>query len=258
MEINLWELWGSMGVPVKCVVFVLTAQAMGCVYVVIDRFRVLKQSNDRAREFVVGVQPAMDSHDYGRVLQQAGETPPNHLTSFLELGLRTFLENVQAGETPKESGENARRALERKGDIISRDVNKGMNILASTGSTAPFVGLLGTVLGIINAFKQIAATGSGGIGTIGAAIGEALIVTGYGLIVAIPSVLVFNWLSSRIANYEAGLINAGAELIDRLQSAWRGAALAAAQQQHAAQQQQAARPASSAPPARVGAPVLSR
>ena len=257
MEINLWELWGTMGLPVKLVVIVLTFQAMGCVYVVIDRFRLLKQSNDRAREFVVNVQPAMDAHDYGRVLQQAGETPPNHLTSFLELGLRTFLENVQAGETPKESAENARRALERKGDIVSRDVNRGMNILASTGSTAPFVGLLGTVLGIIHAFKMIAATGSGGIGTIGGAIGEALIVTGYGLVVAIPSVLVFNWLSGRIANYEAGLINAGAELIDRLQSAWRGAALAAAQQQQA-QAQANARPASSVPPARVGAPIPAR
>jgi biopolymer transport protein ExbB/TolQ len=93
-----------------------------------------------------------------------------------------------------------------------------MNILASTGSTAPFVGLLGTVLGILNAFKMIAATGSGGIGTIGGAIGEALYVTGYGLTVAIPSVLVFNFLSTKIATYEAGLLNAGSELIDRLET----------------------------------------
>jgi biopolymer transport protein ExbB/TolQ len=76
---------------------------------------------------------------------------------------------------------------------------------------------LGTVLGIINAFRLIAANGSGGIGTIGAAIGEALVVTGYGLIVAIPSVLIFNWLSSKIANYEAMLLNAGSELVDRLE-----------------------------------------
>ena len=254
MEINLWELWGSMGWPVKTVVLLLTAQAMGCVYVVIDRMRALKASNERARDFVVTVQPMMDAHDYGRVLQTAAETAPNHLTSFLELGLRTFLENVQLGEPPKEAAEVARRALERKGDIISRDVNKGMNILASTGSTAPFVGLLGTVLGIISAFKQISLTGSGGLGTIGGSISEALIVTGYGLTVAIPSVLVFNWLSSRIAGYEAGMINAGAELIDRLQAAWRGAAHV--QQQQA--QQQPARAQSAAPAARVGAPLPVR
>ena len=90
-------------------------------------------------------------------------------------------------------------------------------MLASTGSTAPFVGLLGTVLGIINAFQMIAASGSGGIGTIGAAIGEALIVTGYGLCVAIPTVLLFNWISGRISRFEMGLTNAGSELADRLE-----------------------------------------
>jgi biopolymer transport protein ExbB/TolQ len=97
-------------------------------------------------------------------------------------------------------------------------MNRGMNVLASTGSTAPFVGLLGTVLGIINAFKVIGESGSGGLGTIGVAIGEALVVTGYGLCVAIPTVLVFNWLAARIADYEAGLINAGAELVDQLET----------------------------------------
>jgi biopolymer transport protein ExbB/TolQ len=93
-----------------------------------------------------------------------------------------------------------------------------MNVLASTGSTAPFVGLLGTVLGILNAFKLISQDGGGGIGTIGAAIGEALIVTGYGLAVAIPTVLPFNYLSARIAKNEAGLANAGSELIDQLEA----------------------------------------
>src|SRR5579872_4158130 len=94
-----------------------------------------------------------------------------------------------------------------------------MNVLASTGSTAPFVGLLGTVLGIINAFKLIALTGSGGLGSIGSAISEALVVTAYGLVVAIPSVLLFNLLSSRIAAYEAGLLNAGSELLDHVEVA---------------------------------------
>jgi biopolymer transport protein ExbB/TolQ len=150
---------------------------------------------------------------------------PNHLSGYLEVGLRTFLSRYNAGDDVQRAAELTRRALERKGDAVSRDLNRGMNILASTGSTAPFVGLLGTVLGIINAFKMIAATGSGGIGTIGAAIGEALVVTGYGLMVAIPSVLVFNWLSGRIANYEAGLLNSGSELVDRLEIV-AGAALA--------------------------------
>jgi biopolymer transport protein ExbB/TolQ len=218
MEINLVELWSGMGFAVRMVVILLSVQAVACVAVLIDRIVLLTQSDKRAREFAATVKPAMEAREYERVAQAMGEIKSNHLTSYLEHGLTTFLTRVRHGDSPRRAAELCKRALERKGDAINRDLNRGMNVLASTGSTAPFVGLLGTVLGIINAFRMIAATGSGGIGTIGAAIGEALVVTGYGLIVAIPSVLVFNWLSSRIANYEAMLLNAGSELIDRLET----------------------------------------
>jgi biopolymer transport protein ExbB/TolQ len=223
MEINLVELWAGMGFPVRMVVFLLSVQAVACVAVLIDRLVLLTQSGKRAREFAASVKPAMEAAEYDRVVQAMGETKPNHLTGYLEQALTTFLARVRHGDSPQRAAELSKRALERKGDAINRDLNRGMNVLASTGSTAPFIGLLGTVLGIINAFRMIAATGSGGIGTIGAAIGEALVVTGYGLIVAIPSVLIFNWLSSRIANYEAMLINAGSELLDRLETGATGA-----------------------------------
>jgi biopolymer transport protein ExbB/TolQ len=218
MQINLIELWHSMGLPVRCVVVLLTFQAIACVAVVIDRLMLLALSANRARGFAALIQGAMQAGEYEQVLGGISTAKPNHLASYLDLGLRTFLTRRAAGDDTKRAAELTRRALERKGDAISRDMNRGMNILASTGSTAPFVGLLGTVLGIINAFKLISATGSGGIGTIGAAIAEALVVTGYGLTVAIPSVLLFNWISSRIASYEAGLLNAGSELIDQLET----------------------------------------
>jgi len=238
MQINLVELWINMGLPVKCVVLLLTVQAVLCVAVVFDRLFVLSQSSAAARAFASGAQVAMEAGDYDKVLAQIKAAPkPSHLGSYLELGLKTFLARKRAGDALERAAELARRALERKGDAISRDLNRGMNILASTGSTAPFVGLLGTVLGIINAFKMIAATGSGGLGSIGAAIAEALIVTGYGLVVAIPSVLVFNLLSGRIANYEAGLLNAGSELVDRLETGGTAAGTSAsytAEGQHAA------------------------
>jgi biopolymer transport protein ExbB/TolQ len=217
MEINLVELWANMGLPVKLVVIVLTLQAMACLAVLIDRVVLVTQSSRRARAFATAAQAAMEAGDYERVLALTSEAESNHLSSFLEPGLKTFLEQAHEGDYPERAAELAKRALERKGDIISRELNRYMNVLASTGSTAPFVGLLGTVLGIIHAFRLIAASGSGGIGTIGAAIGESLVVTGYGLIVAIPSVLVFNWLSGRIAGYEAMLLNAGSELVDKME-----------------------------------------
>jgi biopolymer transport protein ExbB/TolQ len=217
MQISLIELWHNMGLPVRCVVVLLTMQAVACMAVVLDRIVLLARSSARARKFALSVASAMEAGAYKSALADAAASKNNHFASYLELGLRTFLRRQGAGDNATRAAELVRRALERKGDAISRDLNRGMNILASTGSTAPFVGLLGTVLGIINAFKLIALTGSGGLGSIGSAISEALCVTGYGLVVAIPSVLLFNFLSSRIASYEATLLNAGGELVDRLE-----------------------------------------
>jgi biopolymer transport protein ExbB/TolQ len=228
MKIDLFELWRGMGLPVRLVVIVLTMQATACVAVVIDRFVLLTLSVMRARGLAGHVQQAVSAGDYSKVTSLMSSMKRNHLGSYLETGLHTFLARQQAGDRAERAAELARRALERKGDAISRDMNRGMNVLASTGSTAPFVGLLGTVLGIINAFKMIGDSGSGGLGTIGVAIAEALVVTGYGLCVAIPTVLLFNWLSGKIANYEAGLINAGAELVDQLET---GGTPAAAERQ---------------------------
>lgn len=217
MELNLVEIWQSMGLPVRGVVIVLTIQAIACFAVVMDRIVLLALSAKRARKFAEEVEPLLQSADYAKVLECSRSAKANHLSGYLEVGLAMFTKRRTAGDELGRAAELARRALERKGDMLSRDLNKGMNTLASTGSTAPFVGLLGTVLGIIHAFKLIASSGSGGIGTIGSAIGESLVVTGYGLCIAIPSVLVFNWLSSKITDYESGLINAGSELVDRLE-----------------------------------------
>jgi biopolymer transport protein ExbB/TolQ len=221
MGINLVEIWASMGLPIRGVVVVLFIQAVACVAVVFDRLLLLIQASRRAGDAAASLQAAMESAQYDKALLAMSQAKPNHLTQYLEVGLRTFLTERNNDQDNLRSGELARRALGRKGDSISRELYRGMNVLASTGSTAPFIGLLGTVLGIINAFKVIAATGSGGIGTIGASIGEALVVTGFGLVVAIPAVLVFNWLSAKIASYEAGLVNAGGELVDRLETAHR-------------------------------------
>ncbi len=222
MEINLIEIWGKMGLPVRLVAFLLTGQAIGCVAVVFDRMLLLRLSSIKARLFAQQIAPLLGAREYEQVLALATDPHANHFMDYIRTGLKAFVDQRANGGTIPDAVELARRALARKGDMISRDLNKGLNVIASTGSTAPFVGLLGTVLGIINAFRMISVTGSGGIGAIGSALGEALVVTGYGLVVAIPSVLIFNYLTSRIASYESGLFNAGGELIDSLEFGGRG------------------------------------
>jgi biopolymer transport protein ExbB/TolQ len=217
MDINLLELWGEMGLPVRGVVILLTLQAVASLAVAVDRLVVLMRSDRVSRAFADRAVPLMAADDWDGLLKEASTSRGSHLANLMHAGLGAFLARRDHGDSPARAAELARRSLERRGTSLSDELNRGMNVLATTGSTAPFVGLLGTVLGIIHAFHLIASEGSGGIGTIGSSIGEALIVTGYGLLVAIPTVFVFNWLSGKIARFELGLTNAASELLDRLE-----------------------------------------
>ena len=218
MDIDLIELWTHMNTLVKGVVVVLTLQALATIYVLIDRLILLLTSGARSRRFAEEAGAMIERGDFESALEVAKRHDKSHLASFIEAGVSTFLARRREGHDREKAAEFTKRALERKGENLSESLNRGLSVLASTGSTAPFIGLLGTVLGILNAFRLIGEEASGGMGTIGPAISEALIVTGYGLLVAIPSVLLFNWLSGRIFKYEAGLANAGSELVDQLEA----------------------------------------
>lgn len=217
MEMNLIELWSGMSGLVRTVVVVLTLQALGCIYVAVDRLLLLATSYRSGRQFARRAGPLMARGDYEGALEVARAHSSSHLAGFITTGVETFMDQRRRGSDESKAAYLTERALARHAESLSAALNRGMNILASTGSTAPFVGLLGTVLGILHAFKLVGQQGSGGMGTIGVAIAEALIVTGYGLMVAIPSVLLFNWLSARLASYEQGLNRARGELVDRLE-----------------------------------------
>ncbi|HJL17808.1 MAG TPA: MotA/TolQ/ExbB proton channel family protein [Sandaracinaceae bacterium LLY-WYZ-13_1] len=222
MEMDLVELWSHMNNLVRAVVIVLTIQAVSGIYVVIDRLILLLMSGARSRKFAAEAGRKLESGQYEDALTIAKKHEKSHLAQFIAIGVQTFLDRRRGGHSSHKAAEFTQRALERKGENLSDSLNRGLAILASTGSTAPFIGLLGTVLGILNAFRAIGEEASGGMGTIGPMIAEALIVTGYGLLVAIPSVLAFNWLSNRVAKYEHGLANAGSELVDQLEAGTTG------------------------------------
>jgi hypothetical protein len=95
-------------------------------------------------------------------------------------------------------------------------LKQGLGFLATIGSTAPFVGLFGTVAGIINAFRNIAATGSGGMSVVSGGIAEALVTTALGIFVAIPAVAAFNYFTGRIENFHIEMNRASTQLVNRL------------------------------------------
>ena len=219
MEIDLLEMWHTMNPIVKSAVVVLTIQGIWGITVTVDRLLMLFMSKTRSRKFAVDVSETMERGDANAVMHIAQDAKKrSHLARFIFEGIKVFQENLALGNSQSRAAEFTQRSLERSGENLSANLNKGMSVLATTGSTAPFVGLLGTVFGILGAFKVIGQDGGGGLSTIGPLIGEALYVTGYGLMVAIPSVMLFNWLSGLISNYEAGLANAGSELVDQLEA----------------------------------------
>src|SRR5213079_3494636 len=119
-----------------------------------------------------------------------------------------------AGLSREDLVDTVRRAIQRASALTSSDLKKGIPSLATIGSTAPFVGLLGTVVGVINAFHGIATTGSGGIGAVSAGIAEALIETALGLFVAIPAVWFYNYLSGKLEFFNVEMDNSSSEMVD--------------------------------------------
>ena len=182
MHIDLVETWSVMNNLVRTVVVVLTLQALGCIYVTLDRLMLLVMARIKGRKFAKLAGPHMARGDYEGAVKIAREHAGSHLASYLVTGVETYLTQRDRGHSVEKAAGLAERALERASERLSASLNRGMNILASTGSTAPFIGLLGTVLGILHAFRLVSQEGSGGMATIGVAIAEALIVTGYGLI----------------------------------------------------------------------------
>jgi len=129
-------------------------------------------------------------------------------------GLQEFRAHQLSSEIPGEAIEASQRALERAEAIVHAELKRGVPSLATIGSTAPFVGLFGTVVGIINAFAGMATEKSTGIGAVAGGISEALVATAIGLFVAIPAIWMFNYFTSRVEAFSVEMGNSSSELID--------------------------------------------
>jgi len=138
----------------------------------------------------------------------------SHLAKVLIAGLNEleFQEGSNAGYAEKV--ESAKRAIERATIKGLVEFKRGMGGLATIGSTGPFVGLFGTVFGIITAFQSMSVSGSGGIASVAGGIAEALVTTGFGILVAVVAVWFFNTLVNRVDIFSGEMANASSELID--------------------------------------------
>jgi len=218
------SLWNQMGTLAKFVVVVLFIMSAWSIGVMIDRLMAFSAARKQSRQFAPAVAGALREGKLDEAVKIADRYKKSHLAKVVVAGLQEFQAHQISSEIPGEEIEASKRALERAEAIVHAELKRGISGLATIGSTAPFVGLFGTVVGIINAFKQISTEKSTGLGAVSGGISEALVTTAIGLFVAIPAVWMYNYFTGKIEAFDVEMGNSSSELIDYfLKRSQRGA-----------------------------------
>jgi biopolymer transport protein ExbB/biopolymer transport protein TolQ len=217
-DMNLMGMWEEMGWVAKAVAIILVFMSMWSFGVAIERYYTFSQARKQSKLYA----PQVAKHlKEGRLkdalsVSQAKTYQYSHLAKVVLAGLQEFQFQQDSGGnlTRDDIVDTVRRAIQRGTALTANDLKKGIPSLATIGATAPFVGLLGTVIGVINAFHGISTTGSGGLGAVSGGISEALVETALGLVVAIPAVWMYNYFTGRLEYFNVEMDNSSSELVD--------------------------------------------
>jgi biopolymer transport protein ExbB/biopolymer transport protein TolQ len=214
MELGFMELWNQMGGLAKAVVVVLLLQSVWSIGVMIERFLMYRAARKQSEAFVPEVTQALKNDNIQGAIDLAEENQKSHLAKVLVAGLKEFQAHEASDRIPGEKVEASRRALQRATAVGIEEFKRGLGGLATIGSTAPFVGLFGTTVGIINAFAGMSAAEDTGLAAVAGGISEALVATAFGLFVAIPAVWMYNYFTGKIDSFVVEMDNSSSELID--------------------------------------------
>src|SRR3954447_24240604 len=180
--ISLWKQMGWLARIVVIVLFIMSGWSIG---VMIDRAMAFSADRKQSRQFAPAVAGALREGKIDEAIKVAERNKKSHLAKVVTAGLMEFRAHQQSADIPGETIEASKRALERTEAIVHAELKRGLGGLATIGSTAPFVGLFGTVMGILNAFREISSSKTTGLGAVAGGISEALVTTAIGLFVAI-------------------------------------------------------------------------
>jgi biopolymer transport protein ExbB len=207
-----------MGLMSKIIASFLLVMAVASIAVTVERFVALLRGEAHSQAFASKAVQLMEAWDPTALLSLAEVHTKSPLARLVAPVVRSYARGADDKDGQLSPVERARREASRRHEAIGAELRRGLSVLATVGSVAPFVGLLGTVVGIITAFQGIGATGSAGLGAVSAGIAEALVETALGLMVAIPAVLFFNYLNTRIAAVEMALTRSSGELLDEMEN----------------------------------------
>jgi len=210
---DLRAMWSSMSIIAKVVVgilFLLSAWSLG---VMIDRVLMYSAARKQSRVFVQQVAGALREGKLDEAISIAERNKKSHIAKVVATGLSEF-QSASSQVADMEVIEAAKRGLDRSVAIVHAEMKRGLSGLATIGSTAPFVGLFGTVVGIINAFKGIESTKATGLSAVAGGISEALVTTALGLLVAVPAVWAYNYFTNKVEAFDVEMDNSSMELVN--------------------------------------------
>lgn len=223
MDFNLVNLWHQASIAGKAVIVILALMGLYQFAVAIERLIVFRRAKERSLQFVFGLQQKLRDKDLKAALSLAQLKPQGPIAIVIEAALMEYQECQKALHEmgPDDVGDfdlvdNVNRAIDRVKEREVADLKKGLGGIATIASTAPFVGLFGTVVGIIIVFGTMKLSGGGGIAAVAGGIGEALVTTAAGLLVAIPAVMVFNYFTNAIDSFVVDMDETSSELISYL------------------------------------------
>jgi biopolymer transport protein ExbB/biopolymer transport protein TolQ len=213
--IGMFEQMGVVAWGVAIVLFIMSFWSIG---VAIERIYTFSKARQQSKLYAPQVAKHLKDGRLKEAIALSGSKDYrySHLAKVVLAGLQEYqFQQESGGQLNREDMmDTVRRAIQRASALTASDLKKGVSALATIGSTAPFVGLLGTVVGVINAFTGIATSGSQGISAVSAGIAEALVETALGLVVAIPAVWFYNYLTGRIEYFNVEMDNSSSELVD--------------------------------------------
>ena len=210
---DLLTMWHNMGIPAKLVVGILFIMSAWSVGIMIDRALMYSAARKQSRIFVQQVAGALKDNKLDEAISIAERNKKSHIAKVVATGLSEF-QSASQQVSDAEVIEAAKRGLERSVAIVHAEMKRGLSALATIGSTAPFVGLFGTVFGILNAFKGIEQSKATGLSAVAGGIAEALVTTAFGLLVAVPAVWAYNYFTNKVEAFDVEMDNSSMELIN--------------------------------------------
>ena len=216
MELSLIDLWGQMGTFAKGIVFTLGIMSVYSLAIMLQKWWQLRSAQAETRRFAPEFSQFLEEDNLTEAIKLAEGYKKSHVARVLGGALGEVRPLIQDGSVTVADINSAERAVEREMLMTIVQLKRGLGVLATVGATAPFVGLLGTTMGVVNAFTGMASSGSGGFAAISAGVAEALLTTAFGLLVAIPAVWAYNYFSTKIDNLTAEMTYTSKEMIDYL------------------------------------------